>query len=87
MLTIGGMSITKIYLCETTVAFDRVLLLDRKTDLYSNQDISEFIFIYEGCPFFLKKNTLKIFLLRSLENISSKDFFKNSKICCSQTYT
>ena len=34
------MSITKIYLCETTVAFDRVLLLDRKTDLFSNQDIS-----------------------------------------------
>ena len=81
------MSITKIYLCETTVAFDRVLLLDRKTDLFCNKNISEFIFICEGCCFFLKKNTLKIFLLRSLENISSKDFFKNSKICCSQTYT
>ena len=81
------MSITKIYLCETTVAFDRVLLLDRKTDLFPNQDISEFIFICEGCHFFLKKNTLKIFLLRSLGNISSNGFFKNSKICCSQTYT
>ena len=81
------MSITKIYLCETTVAFDRVLLLDRKTDLFCNKNISEFIFICEGCCFFLKKNTLKIFLLRSLENILSKDFFKNSKICCSQTYT
>lgn len=81
------MSITKIYLCETTVAFDRVLLLDRKTDLFPNQDISEFIFICEGCRFFLKKNTLKIFLLRSLGNISSNGFFKNSKICCSQTYT
>lgn len=63
------MSITKIYLCETTIAFDRVLLLDRKTDLFCNKDISEFIFICEGCRFFLKKNTLKIFLLRSLENI------------------
>ena len=81
------MSITKIYLCETTVAFDRVLLLDRKTDLFCNKNISEFIFICEGCCFFLQKNTLKIFLLRSLENILSKDFFKNSKICCSQTYT
>lgn len=56
--------ITKIYLFETTMVltsfmqtqfseFNQMLLLEPKCCLFSNENISEFIFICEGCHFFL----------------------------------